>query len=362
MIDERSGTPKQPRWFWGIVEDTNDPEKLGRVRVRCYGIHTERKKPGETEGIPTEELHWAVVALPTTEAGVSGIGKNHGLLQGSQVSGFFRDGMSAQDPVVLFSVPGAPAKKPDPETGFNDPDGGYPREDRINEPDLNRLTRGDLEDSWIETERETLETGVGEDSWEEPDIQYSATFPANQVNEWPGGIIEEYDSTKEAVRWNRWHPAGTWEQWDSDGNRHLKTGNDDIIVVRNDQTLYVKTNRKLVIDGDEKHETGGDHEVFIQGSHDVRISGTSTVDVEGKSTLRAPEIQLGEDGAVEQSVLGKKLEEWINNELVPWLNTHSHVGNLGVFTSAAANGSIGAFDPGTAAPGAAVYSKVNTNQ
>ena len=25
------------RWFIGVVEDRNDPEKASRVRVRCFG-------------------------------------------------------------------------------------------------------------------------------------------------------------------------------------------------------------------------------------------------------------------------------------------------------------------------------------
>ena len=27
-------------WFTGVIEDRNDPEYLGRVRVRCFGFHT----------------------------------------------------------------------------------------------------------------------------------------------------------------------------------------------------------------------------------------------------------------------------------------------------------------------------------
>ena len=30
-------------WFTGVVEDRNDPSKLGRVRVRCLGLHTDSK-------------------------------------------------------------------------------------------------------------------------------------------------------------------------------------------------------------------------------------------------------------------------------------------------------------------------------
>ena len=28
-------------WFIGVVEDREDPEQLGRIRVRALGLHTE---------------------------------------------------------------------------------------------------------------------------------------------------------------------------------------------------------------------------------------------------------------------------------------------------------------------------------
>lgn len=36
-------------WWTGTVEDIMDPEKLGRIKVRMYGIHTDDKSE-----IPTE--------------------------------------------------------------------------------------------------------------------------------------------------------------------------------------------------------------------------------------------------------------------------------------------------------------------
>ena len=30
-------------WFNGVVEDEQDLQKLGRLRVRCVGIHTDNK-------------------------------------------------------------------------------------------------------------------------------------------------------------------------------------------------------------------------------------------------------------------------------------------------------------------------------
>jgi hypothetical protein len=55
-------------WFNGVVEDRQDPQYLGRVRVRCIGFHTANK----TE-LPTADLPWAMVALPITSAGISGL-------------------------------------------------------------------------------------------------------------------------------------------------------------------------------------------------------------------------------------------------------------------------------------------------
>ena len=48
-------------WFNGVVEDRNDPQKLGRVRVRCVGIHTQDKAV-----LPTADLPWSQVILPVS--------------------------------------------------------------------------------------------------------------------------------------------------------------------------------------------------------------------------------------------------------------------------------------------------------
>ena len=48
-------------WFQGVVEDRFDPLKLGRVRVRILGLHTDNKKL-----IPTEDLPWAFPISPIT--------------------------------------------------------------------------------------------------------------------------------------------------------------------------------------------------------------------------------------------------------------------------------------------------------
>ena len=88
------------RWFVGRVIDVNDPLKLDRVKVRIFGIHTEN-----TTLIPTADLPWAQVAIPTTEDGTSGLGANTQLKPMAQVFGFFLDGQNSQLPLVIGSIP-----------------------------------------------------------------------------------------------------------------------------------------------------------------------------------------------------------------------------------------------------------------
>lgn len=89
----------QFEWFTAEVEDVNDPDKMNRVRVRCHGWHTD-----DTGILPTNKLPWATVMMPSTSASYRGIGSNHELMVGSWVVGFFRDGPSAQDPLILGSI------------------------------------------------------------------------------------------------------------------------------------------------------------------------------------------------------------------------------------------------------------------
>lgn len=87
-------------WFVGVVEDRDDPLKVGRCKVRVYGYHTENRKD-----LPTKDLPWAVPIMPITSAGTSGIGSSpHGLVNGSWVVGFFLDGHDMQQPAIFGSL------------------------------------------------------------------------------------------------------------------------------------------------------------------------------------------------------------------------------------------------------------------
>ena len=83
-------------WFTGIVKDINDTENLNRVKVQALGFYD--------DDIAVDDLPWATVMMPVTSASLKGVGGNHHLEVGSWVVGFFRDGPSAQDPMVMGSI------------------------------------------------------------------------------------------------------------------------------------------------------------------------------------------------------------------------------------------------------------------
>jgi len=99
-------------WFIGSICDINDPLNLNRVKVCAYGYY---------DGMEShDDLPWATVMMPVTSASIKGNGGNHHLEVGSWVIGFFRDGPSAQDPIVMGSIATQTDGTPDiPEESYS---------------------------------------------------------------------------------------------------------------------------------------------------------------------------------------------------------------------------------------------------
>ena len=154
-------------WFVGVVEDRDDPERIGRVRVRCLGFHTE-----DLNSLPTADLPWAHVMHPVTDPSMHGMGSTPSfLVEGSWVIGFFRDAQEKQQPVIIGSLPGNPDKPADHKEGFNDPRSPYSKQlpyartpnygpypldgdtysrdsgHEVGEPDTNRLAQGEASET-----------------------------------------------------------------------------------------------------------------------------------------------------------------------------------------------------------------------
>lgn len=87
----------QHRWFIGqVVNVLDDPLKLGRVKVRAFGLY---------DNIEDKDLPWAQITVPVTTGIHEGVGRNLGMVKYAQVFGIFLDGNNSQLPLVLGVIP-----------------------------------------------------------------------------------------------------------------------------------------------------------------------------------------------------------------------------------------------------------------
>ena len=118
-------------WYTGVVEDRNDPQYLGRVRVRCIGIHTDDK---------IELLTWTCMGTmrnALTGASISGLGNSPGFLlkvHGCLVTLEMVRQCKNQLYWVLYEKS---FELSNTDKGFYDPNGVYPK--YKDEVDTNRL-------------------------------------------------------------------------------------------------------------------------------------------------------------------------------------------------------------------------------
>jgi len=313
-------------WFTGVVEDRNDPDKLGRVRVRCLGFHTE-----DLNDIPTKDLPWANVMAPTTNPSMQGLGQTPSfLVEGTWVVGFFADAKEKQQPIIIGSLPGIPDDTPDYTKGFSDPRSPYseqpdyagtptygpypvdgeeyfmPSGHDLDESDTSRLAQGEASESHelliarrtnrqtsVETSTQPYLPSVSDEavqeergSFDEPhpkDIDYnledgndygiyrSGLYPYNHVFESESGHLTEVDDTPGGERTFRSHSSGTYEEIVADGSKTVKVIGDNCEIIMGGSNVYIAGAVNLTIAGTVRHLIKGDYHLEVEGNYTQKI-------------------------------------------------------------------------------------------
>jgi len=280
-------------WFTGVVEDRNDPFRVGRVRVRALGHHTSNNTI-----LPTADLPWAQVMLPSTSAGISGLGQSAtGLVEGSWVLGYFRDGMDRQEMIVLGTLPGRPSELSQ-AGGFYDPTGIYPK--YKDEPDVNRLAVNDEDKEHLSLtlRKATRITGIATadfnshtnadgasimnasdgDTFDQPEIPYNASYPYNQVYESESGHIMEYDDTPANERIHQRHRTGTSYEVDASGNK--------VEIIKGESYRLLSNKEQVQIQGQSDITIDGRHKLYINKSgveknhYDIQIGAGASINMQ----------------------------------------------------------------------------------
>jgi len=288
-------------WFQGVVESRADPLFLGRLQVRILGIHTEDKTD-----IPTADLPWAYPVMPITSASMNGIGQTPvGAVEGTWVVGFFRDGESCQEPMILGTFGGYPQKTANKQEGFNDPYGTYPLSDYLKEPDTNRLARNQklsetivqkkkdaqiVDDIPVALERQQQRSTDEDTSWIEPDPAYAAVYPFNQVMQTQSGHIKEYDDTHGHTRIAEYHQLGTfYEVYEENGraNKLTKINGNNYKIVIQDDNLYVQGSINITTDARCNIYAGNDLNIEAQSNCNIVTMGNTFIDTKGNLEIQA---------------------------------------------------------------------------
>ena len=266
--------------FQGVVEDRNDPLKVGRVKVRCFGFHSPNK-----QDLPTADLPWAHPITPITSASMSEIGQAPvGPVEGTWVIGFFRDGEDAQFPIFFGTVPGIESQKPNPQEGFGDPNGKYPLEEGGN--CCARICRNeDIENTIVQEKRNNIDScscpaGDGQSQTRtEPSTPYDCRYPFNHVKKTESGHVEEFDDTPGKERIHVYHKSGTFNEIHPDGTTVTKIVKDNYTAILGDETLSIKGKVFVQVVGDTSIQVDGNTQLQFGGDVDANIDGKLSLSV-----------------------------------------------------------------------------------
>ena len=309
------------QWFVGVVEDRNDPKTLGRLRVRCLGYHTE-----DLTKLPTSDLPWAHIMNPITSATVSGVGQSPlGAVEGTWVVGFFTDGSDAQQPMIMGTLPGVPAKLPtkDATKGFQDvTNANYPKylETDVNRLAVNEKTEdddGNVSESnphstlTIRRADRDLAVGIAQidgifdgvapiDSdldttfWDEPATEYNATYPRNHVYESEGGHIREMDDTPGAERIHERHNSGSGYEIFPNGTKVTRVKGKNYNIVSDDEYCHIQGTARETIDKGLRIRVNA--EGITGNNYNIEVGQGSNVNVEvNGGNINLTTLGTGED-------------------------------------------------------------------
>lgn len=275
----------------GIVEDVNDPKKLGRVKVRMINEYSDR--------VDVDDIPWAIPMMPVNSASYLGIGSSPtGLQKGSRVIGFFMDGDAKTKPIIMGSHPII--------LNGNESEHSVVEQARGNGP----------------IKKEYLDY--------EPQTQYASEYPNNNTISTKSGHIIEIDDTPKAERIHIFHKKGSYIEMNPDGSMIIKT---------NEKSYDISMKEKFIVSEKDIGIESKGESIEILGKKNAEMYGEENVNVGAGKTLeiKANEINITAEGEI--TIKGSKVtidsDVRINGELVVTgevtgngikLSKHKHTG------------------------------------
>ena len=224
--------------FTGVVEDTNDPLHLGRVRVRVHGYYSD--DPVE---VPTDTLPWAnVTHSSSTTMVIPEVGE--------WVFGMFLDGKEAQKPLVIGVLPGVEGSEPSTSR--------FVRNENVSDTDIQN--------------RKSETTSLR--SITEPNSPYNSEYPQNTVIQTKTHLIE-IDDTEGSERIHIYHKSGTFDETHPDGSK--------VSRIEGDRYDINKSDNYTITLGDDRREIGKTMRIENSGGAVVEMNQTGLIEISNNS-------------------------------------------------------------------------------
>jgi hypothetical protein len=309
------------QWWFGVVENRNDPLLLGRCQVRIFGTHS-----ANLTDIPSADLPWALPVHAVNNQTFSTP------KEGDYVFGFFIDGSYAQQPVMMGIVPGIPQEMTDPNQGFADlrspaeiaaspkrPLGVAYEQDgtgatieevtdeeqlaalrnpsalQIGFPTNSPLVRNEQVDDTVLLSKKNgnVTVPISEtDTWKEPDPAYDAEYPFNKVWETESGHVMEFDDTPGSERVHIAHRSGTFQEIYPSGTKVEKIVKNNYKIIFSDDHVYIKGRVNLTVESNVNMKVFGHVNLEAHNDVNANIAGSVNYTVGGDFNVKADNINL----------------------------------------------------------------------
>jgi hypothetical protein len=303
------------RLFLGISESNDDPENRGRVKVRVIGQHSVSKSETPTEGIHTSHLLWAEPIMPVGGGSITGRGEWPDAPEnGSLLLIFFLDGKEYQRPFYFGSIGGNRRTAANPNIGFNDPEGLWPRKDRLGHGDApyhKDETRKNLGETYYDVLKENIKEdnpdpisgAFSEDTFQEtgpsslPVGKYNHTteyHPRDYESDdrkYRHGHIFEIDSTPEHERISEYiAPAGNYKEIDGSGNVKERIVGNRTKHLLGSNREDIKGDSNIVVNGTYWKKVMSDMKNEIMNDLREEIANEMIQKVGTKKTVESPDV------------------------------------------------------------------------
>lgn len=178
------------------------------------------------------------------------------------------------------------------DVGFQDPSATYPTADYSDQPETNKLARGEIKGTEVEKKNNDRITGIKlpfGSSFDEPESAYNGEYPYNKVTRTENGHLIEIDDTPGNERLHVYHKSGTYIEIDSNGSVVKRTRGSSYEIIDKNGKIAIRGKADISVTGACNIFVGNDANMEVIGNVNLTCHNDINATAGGKMNLTATE-------------------------------------------------------------------------